>query len=317
MRDPGGDGHARACGGVWGGGVVIRWVRSGVRSVGGYDASDPPARPDRGRPDRDHGGVRQHLGGELRVPRARSRIRHARRSGGRFGPRDDPRRRRAARGGVGGRIDPGTNDVVATIRVCHAPEGLAGTPGSVWVVCEDDDTVGRIDPAIERMTGTVDVGLSPRFALGAFGSLWVSNFVEGSVSRIDPVAGKVITTIDVESGPQLMLAASGGVWVSNTDAPAVQRIDPQTNTVGAPLEDAGTTPDGLVELDGAVWVASDSGPQLHRIDPTDSTVSGPWPVADQGTISANQLLVAVDGTFWVPLFNQNEVVQIVPPASTS
>jgi hypothetical protein len=29
------------------------------------------------------------------------------------------------------------------------------------------------------------------------------------------------------------------------------------------------------------------------------------------------LLVAVDGTFWVPLFNQNEVVQIVPPASTS
>jgi streptogramin lyase len=137
------------------------------------------------------------------------------------------------------------------------------------------------------------------------------------VSRIDPVAGKVITSIDVESGPQLMLAASGGVWVSNTDAPAVQRIDPQTNTVGAPLEDAGTTPDGLVELDGAVWVASDSGPQLHRIDPTDSTVSGPWPVADQGTISANQLLVAVDGTFWVPLFNQNEVVQIVPPASTS
>ena len=123
--------------------------------------------------------------------------------------------------------------------------------------------------------------------------------------------------IDVESGPQLMLAASGGVWVSNTDAPAVQRIDPQTNTVGATLEDAGTTPDGLVELDDAVWVASDSGPQLHRIDPTDATVSGPWPVADQGTISANQLLVAVDGTFWVPLFNQDEVVQLDPPVASA
>jgi streptogramin lyase len=113
-----------------------------------------------------------------------------------------------------------------------------------------------------------------------------------------------------------MLAASGCVWVSNTDAPAVQWIDPQTDTVGGTLDDAGTTPDGLVELDGAVWVASDSGPQLHRIDPASGTVQGPWPVADQGTISANQLLVAVDGTFWVPLFNQNEVVQVAPPDAT-
>jgi streptogramin lyase len=93
----------------------------------------------------------------------------------------------------------------------------------------------------------------------------------------------------------------------------VQWIDPQTNTVGATLDDAGTTPDGLVELAGAVWVASDSGPQLHRIDPASGTVQGPWPAADQGTISANQLLVAVDGTFWVPLFNQNEVVQVARP----
>jgi streptogramin lyase len=137
------------------------------------------------------------------------------------------------------------------------------------------------------------------------------------VSRIDPVAGKVIATIDVESGPQLMLAASGGVWVSNTDAPAVQRIDPQSDAVVTTLDDIGTTPDGLVELDGAVWVVSDSGPQLHRIDPTSGTVQGPWPVADQGTISANQLLVAVGGMFWVPLFNQNEVVQLEPPVASA
>ena len=184
----------------------------------------------------------------------------------------------------------------------------------MWVVCENDDAVGRIDPASNRMMQTVGIGLSPRFALAAFGSLWVSNFVEGSVSRIDPIAKKVVATIDVESGPQLMVATPDGVWVSNTDAPAVQRIDPQTNRVVATAKDAGTTPDGLVKLDGAVWVASDSGPQIHRVDPTDATVRGPWPVADQGAISANQLLIAVDGTFWLPLFNQGEVVQVQPPA---
>jgi hypothetical protein len=55
---------------------------------------------------------------------------------------------------------------------------------------------------------------------------------------------------------------------------------------------------------------------IHRIGPTDRTVRGPWPVADQGSITANQLLIAVDGTFWVPLFNQGEVVEIEPPDSS-
>jgi hypothetical protein len=54
--------------------------------------------------------------------------------------------------------------------------------------------------------------------------------------------------------------------------------------------------------------------QLHRIDLTNAKVDGPWPIADQGTISANQLLIAVDGAFWIPLFNQGEVVQVEPPA---
>ena len=135
------------------------------------------------------------------------------------------------------------------------------------------------------------------------------------MSRIDPLAGKVGATMDVGSGPQLMVATSDGVWVSNTDAPAVQRIDQRSNAVVATLEDAGTTPDGLVEFDGALWVASDSGPQLHRIDPTDATVEGPWSIADQGTISANQLLIAIDGTFWIPLFDQGEIMQVEPPAS--
>ena len=34
------------------------------------------------------------------------------------------------------RIDPSSNEVVAGIDVCAAPEGLAVADGSVWVVCE-------------------------------------------------------------------------------------------------------------------------------------------------------------------------------------
>jgi hypothetical protein len=277
--DSGGGARSHDGGGVRRCRDLHRLIGLGV-SLEHLAGADPASRSHRARPHRDHGCVRQHLGRELGVPRARPRLRDAPRSDKRNGPRDDPCRRRAARSDRGGgidmgaelrrrvvsRIDPGTNAVSATIHVCDAPEGLAGTPGSVWVVCEDDDVVGRIYPATDRMVETVEVGLSPRFALSAFGSVWVSNFVEGSVSRIDPLAGKVVATIDVESEPQLMVATPDGVWVSNADAPAVQRIDQRSTAVVATLEDAGTTPDGLVEFDGAVWVASDPGPQLHRID---------------------------------------------------
>ena len=259
----------------------------------------------------DRGGVRQHLGRELRVPRARSR------SVTRIDPADGSVLATIPVGGVPlevasaaridlglelrrrvglQAIDPGTNAVVATIRVCHAPEGLAGTAGSVWIVCEDDDTVRRIDPATERDDGNRGCRALSRFALAAFGNLWVSNFVEGSVSRIDPVAGKVIATIDVESGPQLMLAASGGVCgVEHRRAGRATDRSADQHRSARRWRTPGRRPMGWSNSTAPVWVASDSGPQLHRIDPTSGTVDGPWPVADQGTISANQLLVGVDG----------------------
>jgi streptogramin lyase len=92
----------------------------------------------------------------------------------------------------------------------------------------------------------------------------------------------------------------------------VEQVDPSSNEVVRTVRDVGITPDGIAELDDGVWLASESGPELHRIDPTTGEVSGPWAVADQGSISANQLLLALDGTLWVPLFDGAEVVQVSP-----
>jgi streptogramin lyase len=186
----------------------------------------------------------------------------------------------------------------------------------VWVVCEDDDAVGVIDATHDRMVSTTDVGISPRFVLAAYGSIWVSNYVGSTISRIDPRAGKVVATIDSASGPQLMLAMENGLWLSATGEPAAQEIDPATDRVTTTIDDVGITPDGLCELDGGIWVASESGPELHRIDPSTGGVEGPWVVADQGSISANQLVIAVDGNLWLPLFDGGEVIQAAVPAAT-
>jgi streptogramin lyase len=113
-----------------------------------------------------------------------------------------------------------------------------------------------------------------------------------------------------------MLAMEDALWLSATGEPAVQEIDPATDHVATTIDGVGTTPDGLCELDGGIWVASESGPELHRIDPSTGGVDGSWAVADEGSISANQLVVGVAGTLWLPLFNEGEVVQVAAPAST-
>jgi streptogramin lyase len=112
-----------------------------------------------------------------------------------------------------------------------------------------------------------------------------------------------------------MLPAFGSLWVSSVDEAVVQRVDPDLDELAATVEDVGIVPDGLFELDGAVWVASDSGPEIHRIDPGTEDVTGPWIVADQGSINANQLVVALDGELWLPLLESGEVVAAVPPAA--
>ena len=55
---------------------------------------------------------------------------------------------------------PSSNEAIAGIDVCAAPEGVAVADGSVWVVCEDDGVVARIDPETDEMVDQVEVGLS-------------------------------------------------------------------------------------------------------------------------------------------------------------
>ena len=164
------------------------------------------------------------------------------------------------------------------------------------------------------MVSTTDVGITPRFALAAFDAVWVSNYVGSTISRIDPATGKVVSTIETASGPQLMLASGGRLWVSATDEPAVRSIDPTSDQVATTV-DAGITPDGVAELDGGIWVASETGPDLHRIEPGTGDAAGPWTVADQGSISANQLVLADGATLWLPLFDEGDVVQVTPPGT--
>ena len=143
--------------------------------------------------------------------------------------------------------------------------------------------------------------------------MWVSNYLDSTITRIDPVTEKVLAEIDLQPGPQIMLEVAGSIWVSCTDFGAVQRIDPATNEVSEPITTP-IAPDGLA-FDGAtLWVATENGPQLAAIDPGSAEVTGTWTVADEGFITANQVMAFDSGSLWLPIFGRAELLRVAPPA---
>ena len=124
------------------------------------------------------------------------------------------------------RIDPESNEVVATIAVGQSASGVAVGAGGVWVPVPLEDRVKRIDPATEAVADTVPVEGGPAaIAVGA-GAVWVTSRRNGTVTRIDPGTAHVTHTIPLGDSPQGVAVAGGAVWV------ALQAGSPPVATAG-------------------------------------------------------------------------------------
>jgi virginiamycin B lyase len=125
------------------------------------------------------------------------------------------------------RIDPATDQVVATIPVGRTPLPVAVGFGSVWVRNESQEqagTVSRIDPATNRVVATVPVGIEMgRDGLDGLAAgphhLWVAGL---DLERIDPSSSRVVGRIDHLSNAAV--AAGGAIWTIDL-AYSVTRFD--------------------------------------------------------------------------------------------
>jgi DNA-binding beta-propeller fold protein YncE len=158
------------------------------------------------------------------------------------------------------RLDAQTLQLIARIRVGHSPEGIAFTPGAVWIA-------------------------NHRSEFGANGGDVTGRF---DVSRVDPASNSEIGRVPVEDrplsngccGPQGMTAAAGSLWITDPQESGnglVLRIDPATNSVTARIPFAkiqATACGDLAGDDAALWVVSGgcNGRLLVRIDPRTNQV---------------------------------------------
>jgi virginiamycin B lyase len=192
------------------------------------------------------------------------------------------------------RVDPGTNSVTATIPVGAQPDGVATSPGAVWVANHGDPgvsgapSVSRIDPATNSVVATISVG--PKSACcndhmavttGA-GAVWVTIPNRGVVVRIDPKTNKVVATIKVSKGSSqpcgFVAVSEAAVWVAGAHCGGtVTRIDPRTNEPEGTVTGL-SAPIGLGLAFGFVWVSDLDAKAIARIDVRTRRVVGRLPV---------------------------------------
>jgi YVTN family beta-propeller protein len=180
------------------------------------------------------------------------------------------------------RIDPARNAIVARIKV-DPPDTVAAGDGAVWLSNPSYNTVTRVDPATNTVTATIRVGPQPEGIAVSPGAVWVANAggladAGGpTVSRIDPATNRVVKTMRV--GPKgaccaqhmNLIASPRAVWVALANGNSIVHLDPATNRVVA-TEKVGYPPCGFLAADATgVWFTdpcSGGTPSAHKAPPS-------------------------------------------------
>ncbi len=165
------------------------------------------------------------------------------------------------------RIDPETDQLVATIRGPEGPSGLSAGQGAVWVSNAEGGMLLRVDPETNREAGSVPIGPGARNVLAAGGAVWV---VEESYDliRLEPDTGRVLTRLSPGALQQLAygdenlfgtIPCTCGIGEA-VGQPGVVRI-PYKLDAAAPtfdrLEVLSLQPKDIAVGGGSVWVTHD------------------------------------------------------------
>ena len=218
------------------------------------------------------------------------------------------------------RIDPATNQVVATIPVGRAPSGLAVGAGAVWVSRRSDGAVVRIDPATNRVVATIPVGQAPGAVTVAGGAVWVALPDNRGFSRIDPASNRS-TVVGVPRCCDGELAAGErALWVANRGDGSLVRVDPATGRVVARVVLPRTTerhPHQVAVGDGAVWVTSAGARRgtanlLWRVDPASNQVTGTLDLGPTSAGGTPNSVAAGDGVVWLGGMTKGSIVRLEP-----
>ncbi len=202
------------------------------------------------------------------------------------------------------RIDPATNETLATISLGTVAVGLAVGEGAVWAVGGGDPATGplageaflmRIDPRTNTVSARLPLEGAYGVAVGR-GAIWVASARE-HLWRVDPVRMQVTARIAIDR-PHGVAATADAVWVtSGRGEVMVERVDPSRNVVTASIATGPSSGAVATVAIGTqlVWVGNGDG-TVTGIDPATNTVRTTLRVAGR---SFESLADDGAGTLWV------------------
>jgi virginiamycin B lyase len=218
------------------------------------------------------------------------------------------------------RIDPASNEVVATIPVGRAPSGLAVGAGAVWVSRRLDGAVARIDPTTNRVVATIPVGRAPGAMTVAGGVVWVALPENGGLGRIDPASNRSTVVRVPRCCAGELAAGEGALWVANRGDGSLVRVDPATGRVVARVllpRTAEQQPYRVAVGDGAVWVTSAGARRgaanlLWRVDPASNQVTGTLDLGPTAAGGIPNSVAAGNGAVWVGGITKGSIARLEP-----
>ncbi len=154
--------------------------------------------------------------------------------------------------------------VGAPILVGGSPQGIVVGAGAVWVAGHNSSTVIRIDPRTNQPVATIQVVSDPHGIAAGANAVWVANYHSYEVTQIDPQTNQVVgLPIRLPFAPLMLAPAETGVWVTAStvgefNAPGddrIARIDPRTHQVVEILR-VGGGPEHIAVGEGSLWVVT-------------------------------------------------------------
>ena len=237
------------------------------------------------------------------------------------------------------RIDPETNELVATFPAGDDPVAIATGDGSVWTAGKIDGTVTRIDPATDTVTKVISADTPADLAI-VNGFLWILE-ADTSIHQVDASTGVFAQTVELQNigaGPGHIAAGPDALWGSvvcacidpsgqehgvvqiqlppdpiffDLDPAAVQRF--LNSGAIRKINVVNAVPTDIAVGEGAVWVANELGGfgYVQRYDPEAGIAT------EQIRIDGFALGIAAgEGAVWVANPLGDTVSRIDPATNT-
>lgn len=170
---------------------------------------------------------------------------------------------------------------------------IAFGAGAVWTVGEAEPKIYRVDPSSNEVVATIDAVGPLRGIAADDSAVWVLEDATGGathpprVLRVDPATNSIVATIDVaDINDQFdgIAMGEGTPYVAIGNGFAAVKIDPATNKVAnsEPLGQAGGYGYGRIGYaDGRLWIVDQSSDILHELDPSNVKALHSYDIKDE------------------------------------